>query len=151
MKEGDKNSKFFHASILIRRQKNSVLAIKDGDRWLHERAQIGDYFIKKFQDLYNSSPYIELTGIEELLDKQVGQEENEALLRVPEEDEIKATILGLHALKSLGPDGYLGIFYRRYWSIVKEQVVKVVHEVFKTQNVTKGLNRMFIVLIPKRK
>ena len=35
----------------------------------------------------------------------------------------------LRALKALGLDGFNGIFYQKYWEVVKETVVKAVKRV----------------------
>ena len=68
---------------------------------------------------------------------------------IPSEEEIRNCVCTLHPLKSPGPDRYPGIFYRTYWEIVKLQVVRCVQECFMTKCIPKGLNRTFIVFIPK--
>ncbi len=53
LKEGDRNSKFFHLSTLIRRRKNFINEIKtEHGSWLQSRTDIGNYFTEKFKDLY---------------------------------------------------------------------------------------------------
>lgn len=52
-------------------------------------------------------------------------------------------------MKATGPDGFSGIFYRNYWNIVKDQIILFVQECFRTRGMTKGVNKTFIVLIPK--
>ena len=47
-------------------------------------------------------------------------EENEELIRIPIEEEIKECIWNMHPLKSPGPDGFLGVFYINYWDTVKD-------------------------------
>lgn len=71
------------------------------------------------------------------------------LSSIPLEIEIKKSIWSLHPLKSSGPDGFSGIFYRRYWNIVKEKLANFVREVFRYGNILECSNRSFIVLIPK--
>jgi hypothetical protein len=45
LKEGDRNSKFFHLSTLVRRHKNYITEIQlDFGRWIHSRDDIADYF-----------------------------------------------------------------------------------------------------------
>lgn len=67
------------------------------------------------------------------------------------EQKIKACIQALHFLKAPGPDGFPGIFFRHNWDIVRIQVVKFVQEIFRIGEITKGMNKSYIVLISKLK
>lgn len=57
--------------------------------------------IRNFLKLYTSSTHLVMEGIEEGLELMVSQEENEALMGMQEEIEIKDTVWNLHALKIL--------------------------------------------------
>ena len=46
------------------------------------------------------------------------------------EEEIMKLVFELGAMKALGPDGFNGIFYQKYWEVVKESVVKTVKSFF---------------------
>lgn len=48
LKKGNKNSKFFHLSLAVRRRRNKILAVKDGREWINDKDEIKDYFIGKF-------------------------------------------------------------------------------------------------------
>lgn len=52
------------------------------------------------------------------------------IMREPIEEEIWRLMWGMHPLKSLGSDCYLGVFYKTYWTKVKKQVVSTVQECF---------------------
>ena len=57
LKEGDKNSKFFHLSTIIRRRRNAIDAIKGDDGvWITNKAEIRIHIVSKFQSLYTSEP-----------------------------------------------------------------------------------------------
>nr|GEZ87157.1 RNA-directed DNA polymerase, eukaryota, reverse transcriptase zinc-binding domain protein [Tanacetum cinerariifolium] len=51
--------------------------------------------------------------------------------------------------KSPGPDGVTFGFIRRYWSLIKKDVVAAVQHFFTSGNFPKGCNASFIALIPK--
>ncbi|XP_031391078.1 uncharacterized protein LOC116203481 [Punica granatum] len=56
LKHGDRNSKFFHLSTVIRRRSNHIATIKgDNGEWCQYQDEIGNYFLKNFQDLFTTS------------------------------------------------------------------------------------------------
>ena len=67
------------------------------------------------------------------------------------EEEIKTAVFELGAVKAPGPDGFNGIFYQKYWEIVKEGMVQAVKGFFHGGFMLRELNRTNIVLIPKVK
>lgn len=74
---------------------------------------------------------------------------NSEVIRVPEEEEIKRIVWELHPLKSPSPDKFSGIFFRKYWQTVKENVTCFVKEVFRLGLILRTINSTFLVLIPK--
>lgn len=68
---------------------------------------------------------------------------------MPSEEEIKENVWNLHPLKSPGPDGFQGIFYRKYWNIIKDNLCNFVWECFRCGRILERSNRTFIALIPK--
>lgn len=36
LKDGDKNSKFFHTSLTVRKGRNTIHTIKDGSNWIQD-------------------------------------------------------------------------------------------------------------------
>lgn len=149
LKEGDRNSGFFHTSLINRRSRNTIHAIKDNQNLIYDPGQIGQYFIHHFKELYKSDhPRIPQT-IRDLGGNYLSQEENLELMRVPSLEEIKYVIWNLHPLKSPGSDGFLGIFFRSYWRIVMDKVVNFTQECFRLKRIPYLVNNTFIVLIPK--
>lgn len=57
LKEGDNNTKFFHQSVKIRRQKLSISRIRDTNGlWLTEQEEIANEAINAFQTQLNQDP-----------------------------------------------------------------------------------------------
>lgn len=54
----------------------------------------------------------------------------------------------MHPLKTLGPYGFQGIFYRHYCDVVGENVIQMVQDCFHKRAISKCFNKTFIVLIP---
>lgn len=110
-------------SVAVRHRRNRIWAIKDGSAWINGRKNITKHLISKFQELYQSSHPNIPDDMDGLGQKYITLQENLDLIRIPSEEEIKSCIEKLHLLKSLGPDGFPGVFFRSYWSIVKDMVV----------------------------
>lgn len=83
LKEGDKNSKFFHTRIMVHRRNNKVLDIRDGLNWIQYSRGISDYFLDKFQEIYQSKYPQILKGMANLGQKLVIEQENEAIVGNP--------------------------------------------------------------------
>ena len=55
----------------------------------------------------------------------------------------------MQALKAPRPNGFLVLFYKKYWAIVGESVIRVVTSFFQAGRMPTEVNSSFIVLIPK--
>nr|GEV71698.1 RNA-directed DNA polymerase, eukaryota, reverse transcriptase zinc-binding domain protein [Tanacetum cinerariifolium] len=64
-------------------------------------------------------------------------------------EEIKGAIWDYGLDKSSGPDGFTFGFYRRYWSLLEDEVVRAVNHFYNNGFCHKGGNSSFIALIPK--
>ena len=56
LKEGDRNTKFFHAKASARRRKNKIWGVEDNNgQWLKDQEDIDRKFNEFFQDLFTTS------------------------------------------------------------------------------------------------
>lgn len=54
--EGERNTPFFHISILVRRKRNQINAIKNGvGEWIFDDREIMNVIRKGFEDLFTTS------------------------------------------------------------------------------------------------
>jgi hypothetical protein len=146
----DLNTKYFHTSTLIRRRANAINFLKSnaGD-WFSSRADIGGIFSDHFQNLFSSSnPFIE----EEMLDlfsPVISDDDNLSLCSIPTEQEVYQALASLGSSKALGPDGFTALFFKKYWYLVKVEVLNCIWNFFKNNSLLRNLNHTFLALIPK--
>lgn len=86
--ERDKNSNFFHASLVMKRKRNLVSTINEGNSWVHGQVNIGAFFTKKLNELFTTdNPNIpDSLDIEDLI---ILDEENSILISIPSKRKLK--------------------------------------------------------------
>ena len=97
LKDGDKNSKFFHLSTIIRHKRNLIDAIKndDGD-WLINKKEIRDHVVDKFHQLFTEEAVDFPSDLELLINPVITDSDNECLCQIPTPEEIKALLFELN-------------------------------------------------------
>ncbi|WVZ92280.1 hypothetical protein U9M48_038358 [Paspalum notatum var. saurae] len=145
---GDANTKLFHLRANGRRRKNFIPSLRVGDRHYtahQDKAQIlHSHFsmllgsVQPRQETLNWG-YLQLQAhdLQHLDDPLTEQEVHRALLDTPQE-------------KAPGPDGFIGMFYKKCWHIIKADLMKALKDVFSLRSRHWNLlNSANISLIPK--
>jgi exonuclease III len=147
----DLNTKFFHTSTLIRRRSNAVNFLKTNEGgWVSDRSEIGGNFVDHFSSLFSTtSPQLD-DELLELFPPAISDEENLSLISIPTEKEVFEVLSSLGSSKAPGPDGFTALFYKKYWSVVKKEVLECVLDFFLNKNLASEQNHTFITLIPKQ-
>ena len=150
LKLGDRNTKFFHLSTIIRRKRNNIDAIRDEQgAWITETESIRSLFLNSFKNLFNQEEANFPPYLEHLVLPCITEDENSELSRIPTPEEIKATLFNMQDLKAPRPDGYPVIFYKQLWPTVGDDIIKAVTSFFRIGSMPKEVNSSLIVLIPK--
>lgn len=150
LKLGDKNSKFFHLSTIIRRRSNNIDAIKKEDSsWIQETSQIRAHFRDSFINQFKEEETCFPEHLEHLILPCITEEENESLQSIPSPEEIKAALFQVQDLKAPSLDGFPALFYKQLWPTVGNDVVKAIASFFILGSMPKEVNCSLIVLIPK--
>jgi hypothetical protein len=117
LKEGDKNTKFFHSVANSNRRNNTIRQLYiDGELSSNQEA-IKNQISKFYQSLYTEG-----TGYRPKLDcldfTPIKPEEVAWLERPFEEDEITTVVRSMNGDKSPGPDGFPMAFYHACWQVI---------------------------------
>ncbi|XP_010474031.1 PREDICTED: uncharacterized protein LOC104753480 [Camelina sativa] len=130
LQAGDKNTKCFHGCVNFKRLKNRFISLLDKNGFeCFEEGSKGNIVAEYFTDLFKST---NPCNFEELLE---GMES-----RVSD-------MMNQHAP---GADGWTRAFFRRYWSIVGNDVIKEIQGFFDTGVLPQDWNHTQICLIQKK-
>ena len=107
----------------------NFLKLDSGD-WVSSRAEIGGNFTAHFTNIFTSSnPPIEAEMLD-LFSPNIFEEENVILSSIPIEEEVLEALASLGSTKAPGPDGFTALFYKKYWKIVKKDVLQCIWNFF---------------------
>ncbi|XP_043705329.1 uncharacterized protein LOC122655176 [Telopea speciosissima] len=151
LKEGDRNTKFFHNLVKARRCKKGVECIKDNlASWVIGEARVAEEVIRYFSAIFSSQGSQgddELLGI---IPHVISKEDNNCLVVTPSLEEVKSAIFYLAIDSAPGPDGFFGHFFTACWDIVGVDVWEAVKDFFSGGYLPRSFTSTHLVLIPKK-
>ncbi|CAL5356308.1 unnamed protein product [Camellia sinensis] len=146
----DRNSSFFNASVIQRRQRNQILKLqKEDGTWVESVSEIDNYIREYFENLFSNVGVRDMESALSVVEPLVSREMNTLLIKPVTDTEIKEAVFQLGPLKSPRSDGFPGFFYHTYWDTVNSQIFNVVGSFFNGGYLLKELNQTNLVLIPK--
>ncbi|VFQ92357.1 unnamed protein product [Cuscuta campestris] len=154
LKDGDANTKFFHSLVKERRRKQQITSLfNDQGQLIDNPDDLEALAVTHFTTLLNSSEpcsssevYSQfLSTIPHLIDHT----QNECLMSLPTEEEIKVTVWDMDPNSSSGPDGFNINFFKQCWDIIKDDLTSACQEVFLGIPLPKAASSSNICLLPK--
>jgi len=147
-KFGDESTKFFHAAATERYRHNTITSLETEDG-----RQITEHFEKAalLLEAYKKRMGMTTNPIMQIdLENLIHRHNNLDHLSEPvTREEIDKTIAQMPTDKSPGPDGFNGLFFKKCWHIIKEDIYDLCNEFFAGNLDLKAINSSFITLIPK--
>jgi hypothetical protein len=150
LREGDRNTKFFHSKAVWRARKNKIkrLQVDDGN-WQTEQGSMGRMATAYFKNLFTADPGLVADPVLGLFEEKITPDMNEKLCSEFSDKEISDALFQIGPLKAPGPDGFPARFFQRNWGALKEEIIAGVKNFFQTGVMPAGVNDTTIVLIPK--
>ncbi|KAE8770008.1 retrotransposon protein [Hordeum vulgare] len=150
LKEGDRNTKYFHRQAVWRVRRNNIRRLqKEDGSWCNSPSEMERMAASYFKEVYTKDPTLDPVAVLDVLEPKVSADTNEHLLVPYSDTEISDALFQIRPLKAPGPDGFPSRFYQRNWSCMKEEIIKAVRQFFVTGHMPEGVNDTCIVLIPK--
>ncbi|XP_021803305.1 uncharacterized protein LOC110747435, partial [Prunus avium] len=118
LQEGDRNTKFFHLTTIIRRRRNRIEKLQnDSGEWVENSNGLKELAVNYFLDLfslpqrdYNSSPIPNLFP-------QIMATDLTSLIANVSISEVKNSLFNIGGLKTPGVDGFPACFYQNQWNL----------------------------------
>ena len=151
LRDGDRNTRFFHTSTIIRRRRNRISTLQDeNEEWIEDPASLRDLVVNHFKRLFTEDD-TEYSG------SQLGTwdfpvlsaDDVRELVRPFSKDDVLLALQSMHPYRAPGPDGFQAIFFQKQWHIVGDDICSTVLRVLGGDRLPVGLNNTYITLIPK--
>ncbi|KAG7534372.1 Endonuclease/exonuclease/phosphatase superfamily [Arabidopsis thaliana x Arabidopsis arenosa] len=148
---GDRNTRFFHTSTIIRRRRNKIEMLKNDDgRWVSDSQELESLAVNYYKRLYSLDdvdPVVDMLPADGFV--QLSGMDLTGLNKPFTPAEVEESIRSMGKYKAPGPDGYQPVFYHECWDVVGPSVIRFVVEFFETGLLPEKMNDALVVLIAK--
>jgi hypothetical protein len=150
LREGDKNTKFFHRKASARHKKNRILRLKrPDDSFAIDEEEILFRTHCFFENLYSKDQEIDPESLLQFVEPMVTEDMNRHLTADFSDEEIGDALFQIGPLKAPGLDGLPARFFQRNWALLKAETCSAIKKFFQDGVLPEGINMTKIVLIPK--
>ncbi|XP_022549590.1 uncharacterized protein LOC111201644 [Brassica napus] len=150
LREGDRNTKFFHALTKQRRSRNKITQLQDvNGNIVEDEEGLVAIATSYFRQIFESSNPEDIEEALAQVPTTITGAMNENLTAPVTEWEVKLALFAMHPEKAPGPDEMTALFYHKLWDIVKDDLTLMVNNFLIEGTVVNGLNDTNICLIPK--
>jgi hypothetical protein len=150
LKEGDRNSAFFHARATARKNTNriDVLVREDGSRF-EDQKEIRSVTHNLCEQLFTSEPNLVMEPVLDAIHVKVDIQMNECLCAPYSNVEIKEALFQMGPTKAPSPDGFLALFYQVHWDFIQHEIFGAIQSFLNGLEIPEGFCDSVIILIPK--
>jgi hypothetical protein len=152
LKEGDRNTTFFHARASARKHQNKIRALKDDTgRLCMEKEEVKGIVQGFYTDLFKAQEVIHVQAVTQCVPAKVTEDMNSNLCRIFEASEVEKALFSMGPSKAPGVDGFNAHFYQKHWPLIKYDIIEAVLGFLNGGHLPEIINRTVIVLISKVK
>lgn len=146
---GDRNTRFFHQTTLIKHRNNKIEALMDDSGvWVHEESAIQNLLVSYYQTLFASSGPRSSNLFTHHSYGHLSESDTGLLGNQVSYEEVRMALFSMANFKAPGPDGFHPLFKSK-WDILDHSVVQFVKEVFSHPISISIVNQTLLTLNPK--
>lgn len=118
IKDGDRNTKFFHLSTIVRQWRNKIVEIKGDDgEWIHDKELVKNQIVTYFSNLFTEEGEGEIFNIPSDVFPELAQHDWDSLNVPFTKCDIDMVVKRMGSLKAPGPDGFQALFFQKTGSL----------------------------------
>jgi len=153
LREGERNTKFFHRATIQHRNQNRILSLKNEEgQILEDHQEIEGELRNYFQEVLSDPGEDRDEAIRQItqhIPQLISPAVNKILMRTVELREVEEAVKQMAEGTAPGPDGFTVTFFHKFWDMLKEEVLHLVESSRKTRKVLPAFNATFLTLLPK--
>jgi hypothetical protein len=112
LKEGDRNTRFFHQKAKWRARRNKIKKLKDNDGvWKEVPSEMERMASSYFKEIFTRDPSLNADAIINMTQEKVTVDMNDDLCKDFSDEEISDALFQIGPLKAPGVDGFHAWFY----------------------------------------
>jgi mannosylglycoprotein endo-beta-mannosidase len=149
IKQGEDNTRFFHAMATERFRRNNIAVLHDVDgNEVTDHHAMASLLWEEYKNMMGRSDGITMEfNLHSLIKRVDGLDE----LTVPfQEKEMDEVVNEMPIDRALGPDGFNGLFLKKCWPIIKKDFYKLAKDFHKGTIKLPNINGSYITLVPKK-
>jgi hypothetical protein len=150
LREGDRNTSFFHARATARKRAIKIKALRrdDGSR-CEGQNEIKSLVQEFYGELFSSEPTLSIDDVLDSIPCKVSVDMNADLLKEYTNEEIKFALFQMGPTKAPGPDGFPALFYQTHWEFLEKDICHAIRSFLQGGSLPEGFCDNTIVMIPK--
>jgi hypothetical protein len=147
-KFGDENTDFFHVAATERYRHNTITSLETQDgRVIYDHFEKTALLLENFRTRMGSSISPEMQyNLDDLVLNHEGLDQISAPFT---KEEIDNVVKQMPTDKAPGPDGFNGMFFKKCWHIIKQDIYLLCNDFFSGEVSLQAINSSYITLIPK--
>ncbi|XP_074303662.1 uncharacterized protein LOC141638147 [Silene latifolia] len=150
LKDGDKNTFYFHHNAKQRRKRNKIVGIEDNEGcWCEKEEEAGRVIDSYFRELFESCNPNNMEAVAAVMREVITPEMNELFDRDLSDAKVKEALFQMHPQKAPSSDSMTTRFYQIYLDVVGRDVCSFVRDWWMGKANLTEVNQNNVVLIPK--
>ncbi|XP_028125321.1 uncharacterized protein LOC114322240 [Camellia sinensis] len=150
LKDGDRNTEFFHRMANAHRRVNQIGRIRVNGVEYSTFEGVKDSIVGYYKHLFRNVGEWWRPGLDWVIFDVISEVDCTSLERPFSEEEVFTALHSMSGDKAPGPDEFTISVFQHCWGVVKTEVMAMFDQFHQTGEFEKSLNATFLALIPKK-